>query len=124
MNTQNLIQTRQLAPRAAQVLTDAAGTEVLCHSGCVWITQYGDSRDRVLKPGQSCVLDLPTVVVMSSQHGALIGLRPGVPAVRRGWWQRLAGWFDPRSGSAVNRELSGRLAQLQAQAGARGMRPL
>lgn len=123
MDTHYGITTRQLAPRATQMLTDAAGTELICRHGCVWITQYGDDRDIVLQAGQSYVLDLPTAVVMSSCHGAELTLRAALPAPRRGWLARLAGWLDPRSGSAVTRELAERLGRLPGAAVERSIRP-
>ncbi len=124
MDTHYGITTRQLAPRATQMLTDAAGTELICRRGCVWITQYGDDRDIVLQAGQSFVLDLPTAVVMSSCHGAELTLRAALPAPRRGWLARLAGWLDPRSGSAVTRELAERLGRLPLPSGDRNARSL
>lgn len=117
------ISTRQLAPRATQMLTDAAGTELICRRGCVWITQYGDNRDIVLQAGQSFVLELPTAVVMSTCHGAELSLRAALPAARRGWLARLAAWLDPRNGSAVSRELAERPGRLPVAAADRCIRP-
>ncbi len=124
MDTQFGITIRQLAPRATQMLTDAAGTELICRRGSVWITQYGDDRDVVLQAGQSFVLELPTAVVMSSCHGAELILRAAPPAPRKRWPARLAAWLDPRSGSAVTRELAERLSRLPVSPGERRARPL
>ncbi|THF60766.1 DUF2917 domain-containing protein [Pseudothauera nasutitermitis] len=112
------IATHRLAPRAVHMLTGAAGTEVICRSGCTWITQYGDSRDVVLHAGQSFVLECSSVVVMSSNLGAEILLRAAMAPRPHGWLRRLAGWLDPRSGSTVARDLAGRLP------GSAGARPL
>lgn len=116
MDTRAEITTWQIAPHAPRLISDAAGTEVICLSGCVWITQYGDERDIVLKAGQSFVLELPTAVVMGSRHGAVLTLRSASPTPRRGLLTRLAGWLDPRTGSAVTRALAGRLVRLPSPA--------
>ena len=111
-----------LRAHATEVLSGAAGTEVFCRSGCVWITQYGDHRDIIVTAGQSFVLTLPTAVVLSAHRGARIELRQTVP--RRRAWRSLLGWLDPRNGSAAARELSGRLRHWQDAIGGRDMRPL
>lgn len=117
MDAQNGIIEYQLAARASVVLTRSAGLEVRCHAGSIWLTQYGDDRDIVLRPGQSFVLSLATAVVMSSAQGARLSVQRVVaPAAAAGaprsLLRRLAGWFDPRCGSAVARQLRGRLAML------------
>lgn len=116
MDAQNGIIEYQLAARASVVLTRAAGLEVRCRAGSVWLTQYGDDRDIVLRPGQSFVLSLATAVVMSSAQGASLCVQRVAPAAAAGaprsLLRRLAGWFDPRGSSAVARQLRGRLAML------------
>lgn len=44
---------------------DAAGWMVRARSGTVWITQDGDSRDIVLKSGQSFVMDRNGVALLT-----------------------------------------------------------
>jgi hypothetical protein len=88
-----------LAKRAPLVLEHAAGVEVQCREGDVWITQYGDSRDVVLRAGQSFVLDLPSSTVLCSSRGAWITLARPEGAGRA--------WFAPRASAAL-RGLEGR----------------
>ncbi|WP_168735218.1 DUF2917 domain-containing protein [Pseudothauera rhizosphaerae] len=124
MDTPSPTLVRQLAPRAVYLLTGAAGTELLCRSGCVWITQYGDTRDIVLQPGRSFVLDLPTAVVMTAHRGAELIQRPAPARPRRGWLARVTAWLDPRHGSGVTRELARRLPRLREAEDGGCVRPL
>lgn len=115
MDAQNGIIEYQLAARASVVLTRSAGLEVRCRAGSVWLTQYGDDRDIVLRPGQSFVLSLATAVVMSSAQGARLSVQrvaPTAAGAPRSLLRRLADCFDPRGSSAVARQLRGRLAML------------
>lgn len=99
-----------LAPRTTLVLAQMAHAEVSCRTGGVWITQYGDHRDVVLKAGQSVVLDLPTATVMTASDGAEVLItRRAAPAVRRSVGRWLAGVFDPRWGSRASSALRQRL---------------
>ncbi|TVO68476.1 DUF2917 domain-containing protein [Denitromonas ohlonensis] len=96
-------ETVTLTPRTTLVLAQMAYAEVSCQAGGVWITQYGDHRDVLLKPGQSVVLDLPTATVMTASDGAevLITRRP-VPAQRPSFARWLVGLFDPRWSSRAS----------------------
>ena len=100
-----------LGPSETLVLDHALGVEVIGHKGCVWLTQYGDSRDIVLGPGQSFTLEHAAGVVMTTARGAEFILRSSPRAVssRAGWLRRVAGWFDPRTGSRVGAALAGRV---------------
>ena len=113
MDTRSELTRMALEPRESIVLDHAAGMEVIARRGCLWLTQYGDSRDIVLEPGRSFVLTLPSCLVMSASGGADFLLRPAPPARgggrRGGWLRRLAGLFDPRWGSAAQRALEGRI---------------
>ena len=50
----------------ARILEDAVGTLVACLSGCVWLTQHGDSRDIILHAGDSFRIERPGCVVMAA----------------------------------------------------------
>ena len=100
-------------PRAAtRLIEHAAGLELHCIDGTAWITQLGDQRDVVLRPGCRIVLSLPTAIVMSSRSGAELLSRPHDHAARRGrgWLRRLLGVFDPRWSGAAARGLNHRIA--------------
>lgn len=93
-----------LAHDESMQITDAVGAEVLVCRGCVWLTQYGDSRDIILRTGQSYVLECPLGVVTSAGRGeAQIILRgaPGAARPARSWLGRLraragAAWHAAR----------------------------
>jgi hypothetical protein len=101
------------------VLEDAAGLDIACRSGCVWITQLGDSRDIVLKPGQSVLLRLPTTTLMTADSDAELLLTRTRPAIAspRPWLHRLAGLFDPRWSRRAGAALDGRVRRHRALAG-------
>ena len=106
MNEQIACETVTLSPRSTLVLSQMAYAEVSCRAGTVWITQYGDARDVVLKPGCTVTLDLPSATVMTASEGAdvIITRRaaPTAPHARPSWVRRLAGLLDPRwSGRAA-----------------------
>lgn len=106
----------ELAPGEIRVFGEMRGVEVRCLDGRVWMTQYGDDRDVVLEAGRVFEPGLSSVVVISTTCGARIALH-GVAAAprpaRRGlsWLARL---FSPRAGSAVLRQLEGRVHGPQA----------
>ena len=99
-----------IEPRRILALDGINDSEIRVVSGCVWITQYGSSRDIVLSAGESTVLKLPTATVMNSSDGArLMLVRREAPARRQPLWRRLLGLFDPRWGNGVRQALRGRL---------------
>lgn len=116
MDAKNGTIEHRLDAHAALVLTGAAGVEVICREGCIWLTQYGDSRDIVLNAGQTFMLSLSSVVLMSSTRGASIAVRRVAPASSRspvaGLLRRLLDWLDPRTGAVVARQLRGRVPTL------------
>jgi hypothetical protein len=116
MNRSSSPTTISLQPGQPLLLKRVAGARVSAVSGCVWITQYGDPADIVLRPGQSIELALPTATVMSAAHGAVLTLsgRSVAPA-RAPWWRRLLGVFDPRWSGAVRRGLCQRLPMVTPQ---------
>lgn len=56
-------------------MRDASGWTVQALKGMVWITQESDSRDIVLRPGQSFTLDRPGYALVSSEGEADICLK-------------------------------------------------
>lgn len=94
----------QLAAHRSHILENAAGLEISGLSGEVWVTQHGDSRDFVLRPGERLLLSQPGSAVLGARTAAEVlvvrrearGRRPASLRLR------LAGLFDPRwSGAAL-----------------------
>jgi hypothetical protein len=56
-------------------LNDARGWQVKSVNGTVWITQEGDSRDIVIKKGQSFVLDRDGTTLLSALNDADLHLQ-------------------------------------------------
>lgn len=121
MDSSNQTAFWELAPGEVRVFGEMAGVEVRCVDGCVWMTQYGDDRDVVLEAGRVFEPGLSSVVVMSSAHGARIAVQrsPAVGQSRQGVANWLARFFSPRAGSAVMRQLEGRLQAATAVANRR-----
>src|SRR5581483_9999910 len=65
-----------LAARNVHRIEQAAGLEVSCVRGAIWITQARDPRDVVLMPGQSAVLDRPGLAVVYAFQDAVITVGP------------------------------------------------
>ncbi len=98
--------TLTLQPGRPLLMKGVAGARIQVMSGCVWITQYGQSRDFVLSAGREIELDLPSPVVMSANTLACVRVELATAAHPAPFWKRLVSWFDPRWGSAASRDLS------------------
>jgi hypothetical protein len=79
-----------LARNAHVVLERLADAVVCCCSGSIWLTQYGDSRDIVLKAGDRFPIDRGAVIVIEAIAAANIVVRPAAaPVSPGGSWRRL-----------------------------------
>ena len=63
-------------------LPEAAGVRVASQTGTVWITQDGDPRDIVLRPGESVVLERSTPTIVQAFEPSLITIADPKPAHR------------------------------------------
>jgi len=67
------LQARELLP-----IEDGAGLEVKCLRGNLWITQAGDAEDKIVRGGESFVLDHPGLSLVTALLGpALLIVQPG-----------------------------------------------
>lgn len=88
-----------LANDQSLVLDDALGDIVHCVRGSLWLTQYTDTRDIVLKPGDSFRIDRRTAVIITAMAAACLRLERQArqPARRRAWLSlrasALGGWL-------------------------------
>ncbi|CAN0437718.1 unnamed protein product, partial [Phaeothamnion confervicola] len=71
------------------VFADAAGTRIACADGTLWITQYADTRDIVLRAGDSFVVDRDGKVVVSAVSDSVFAAIPPAQAVQPAAWRRL-----------------------------------
>ena len=73
-----------LKPRELLPVQDGIGIEVKALRGNLWITQDGDSKDTVLGPGESFVIDRGGLTLVTALLGAaVLVLQPGRIAVGR-----------------------------------------
>lgn len=81
----------RLGRRERVELIDGVGTVITCRAGCLWVTQHRDSRDMVIGPGESVVLDRPGLAVVQALAASSVAFKEPVPACGR-----LAAWVDKR----------------------------
>ena len=76
------VQAPVLALAAGQVLTldDAAGLRILARSGTVWVTEEGDPRDHIVRPGDTLIVARGGRTVVQAIDPAWISLADGIPA--------------------------------------------
>jgi len=69
-------------------LEDAAGVEVECLTGSVWLTMDGDRRDIVLPPGEAHTIERNGLTLVNAIEPSVLHLQPprAQPAA---WKQRL-----------------------------------
>lgn len=61
-----------LEPRHQMSLTDAAGVEVTCLTGRVWLTMEGDLRDVILSPGDAHAIERDGLTLISASAPSLV----------------------------------------------------
>lgn len=88
----------QLSRRERVQLIDGMGTIITCSSGCIWLTQHRDSRDIVIGPGESFVLDRPGLALVQALAASSVALEEPVQACGR-----LAIWIDKPLHSAKSK---------------------
>ncbi len=76
-----------LAHQAMFKVSDAAGVQIVCRAGSLWITLDGDSRDIVLAAGDSFMAtDHRRALIYALAPSSLsLAMAPGVAPARRGW---------------------------------------
>ncbi|MEZ0396760.1 MAG: DUF2917 domain-containing protein [Anaerolineales bacterium] len=67
--------TVNLTQNAQRSLVIRRGAEIRCLEGVLWITQEGDLRDYILKPGETFVTDRKGKVVLQAlKHASTFSL--------------------------------------------------
>ncbi len=92
---------RKIDARRGLTLHDAAGREVTCLRGSVWLTMEGDSRDILLEPGTSFVVDRDGLTILAAQAPSEVTV--SVPDRPRGWRAWIADYFNRTYGPAAIR---------------------
>jgi hypothetical protein len=119
----------RLGRRQFLQLVDGAGISIHCVRGYLWITQHGDSRDIVVRPHESFLLDRPGAAIIQALTDSTVDLEeptpaPDYPSVRiqqppRGVmnqlaWPGLSSWLQrvPARSPALGGVISDRLHAL------------
>jgi hypothetical protein len=53
-----------------------AGSRLTVHAGSVWITEHGNLRDIILRPGESFVLAQPGIALLEACSDAALSYEP------------------------------------------------
>jgi hypothetical protein len=94
-------------------ICDSAGARIRCLTGKLWITQEGDSRDNIIGPGQTFVLDRRGLTLVHALRASRVSTEGVImkptgycleasarrlrAAMLRGLWQWLRGHVLPLS---------------------------
>ena len=76
----------------AVALRDARGSTVTSISGTLWLTMEGDSRDIVLDPGASFVVERDGLTIVAAHQASVVDVAG--PQQTRGWLERCADFID------------------------------
>jgi hypothetical protein len=79
MSTASQSKALQMLPRSLFSVPDAAGVEITCREGSIWITLDHDVRDIVLDAGQSFVAGEHRRALIYALGTARVDLRPAGP---------------------------------------------
>ena len=91
----------RLEARAALALRNGRGSTVTCISGTVWLTMEGDTRDVVLQPGASFVVDRRGLTILAAHDASMVDVCTANRA--SGWWARVVDFLDRAYGPAAIR---------------------
>ncbi|MDB5809827.1 MAG: hypothetical protein JWN94_1949 [Betaproteobacteria bacterium] len=91
----------ELSRHGGLALDAASGRTVTCVSGNIWLTMEGDTRDVVIEPGASFVIDRGGLTLLAAQTPSvvLISAAKRAPA----GFARIARWFLDTYGPAAVR---------------------
>ncbi|SRR5258705_9893675 len=91
----------RLEARAALALRNGRGSVVTCITGTVWLTMEGDTRDVVLQPGASFVVDQRGLTILAAHEASVVDVCTTRRAPR--WWVRVVDFLDRTYGPAAIR---------------------
>ena len=72
----------ELALDTGQILTldDAEGLRILARRGAVWVTEEGDVKDHIVRPGDTLIVAHPGRTVVQALQPSWISIGEGVVA--------------------------------------------
>lgn len=71
-----------LRPNQLLKVRGGIGHAVLCHSGSLWLTQYRDRRDIVLRAGESFALDRKGLALVQALEQSALSIAPPPARIR------------------------------------------
>src|SRR6185295_17534257 len=80
--------TLNLSPAGVIAVQDGTGTQVLCLSGVLWVTEEGESKDSIVRAGDVLTLRKPGRTVISALEAASLTLMGPEPYKLNGSRQR------------------------------------
>jgi hypothetical protein len=83
----------------ALALREGRGSVVTCISGTIWLTMEGDTRDVVLEPGASFVVDRRGLTILAAHEASVVDVCVTNRAPR--WWTRVVDFLDRNYGPAA-----------------------
>jgi hypothetical protein len=86
-----------LKPNQLVTVRGGLGKTVVCHSGSVWVTQDGDLRDVILRPGESFTLDRKGPALLQAFAPGSISIAPAATQTRTARLARFLGIDLPRA---------------------------
>ena len=92
MNMTEMHTKHRLERYGAVVLRNARGSTVTSVSGTLWLTMEGDSRDIVLDPGASFVVERDGLTIVAAHQASVVDVAR--PQQTRGWLERCADFID------------------------------
>jgi hypothetical protein len=101
MNMTQMHTNYEIDPSDGLALEDASGRTVTCVSGSVWLTMEGDTRDVVLEPGASFVIDRDGLTLLAAQRPSEV--RVSAQNQPRTWWDRIVEYLDQTFGPGAIR---------------------
>lgn len=105
-------------------LHDAQGTCIHVHWGELWITQEGDSRDRIVRTGESFEISNPGMTLLSALSAAGVSVMKECRELAVGLATRFAAADRPAPDSVVPLEVNARDSNVAADASRAGsLRP-
>jgi len=92
MNMTEMHTKHRLERYGAVALRNAQGSTVTSVSGTLWLTMEGDSRDIVLDPGASFVVERDGLTIVAAHQASVVDFARPQPT--RGWLERCADFVD------------------------------